>query len=164
LRRFRISLRQSDTRLRQGRGGKQARTAERLIGVDAPEPCSRSRRVSVAVLPSAAAMRREREPTAARRSPQVKRRSSLSAPEAAAWMTARRPGSWRVARSNACEMQHGSAAAIPQLEDWVGEPAIRTVQLTFGIPSLVARDVQTGRPARFGPGPPGTIKKSGRTV
>jgi hypothetical protein len=34
-------------------------------------------------------------------------------------MTARRPGSWRAARSNACEMQHVSAAAaIPQPKDW----------------------------------------------
>jgi hypothetical protein len=57
-------------------------------------------------------MRREREETAERRSPQVKRRSPL--PEeasAAAWMTERRTGSRRAPRSNACEMQHSSSAA-----------------------------------------------------
>nr|CAB3466737.1 unnamed protein product [Digitaria exilis] len=56
-------------------------------------------------------MRRESEATAARRSPQVKRRSSPSPPDAGAWMTARRSGSWRAARSNACEMQQSSAAS-----------------------------------------------------
>jgi hypothetical protein len=70
-------------------------------------------------------MRREREETAERRSPQVKRRSPLSAEaSAAAWMTERRAKSRRAARSNACEIQHSSssadAAAILPPRAWLG--------------------------------------------
>jgi hypothetical protein len=70
-------------------------------------------------------MRREREPTAARRSPQVKRRPSPPPSEDAAWTTARRSGSRRAARSNTCDMQHGvSASAIPAPKVMIVEPSM----------------------------------------
>lgn len=119
-------------------------SASNRAGIQADAP-GRSRG-SVGGPPSAAAMRRESESTAARRSPQVKRRSLPSPPDAGAWITARRSRSRRAARSNACEMQQSSACPSPPAASAIRRATatvFRRASTDFAFWSLIRRKFET---------------------